>query len=156
MKKNMFFITALVMSQAYANECASNEILIASCTLSGKVERIAAFCANLKDDTVKYRFTKGGETELVVGFNHQNKLRRWVDLGTYTTYLGFSRSDYSYILSVPEEKPGVVAQLDVKKNNKIIISKQCDFNSFGEERLKMNSIEDIPDNLVRDSGFKFP
>lgn len=62
-----------------------------------------------------YIFKKGSSTELDVDFNSQNKLKRWVALGTYTTYLGFSRGEYSYVISVPEERPGVVAQFDVKK-----------------------------------------
>lgn len=42
-------------------------------------------------------------------------LKKWVDLATYTTYLGFNRGEYSYVLRVPAEKPGAVAFLDVKK-----------------------------------------
>lgn len=156
MKVYIFVFMMFSISYANANECANNETLIASCLLSGKVSRIATFCAKPKDETIKYTFKKGVKKELVVGFDSKNKLKRWVDLGTYTTYLGFSRGEYSYILSIPEEKPGVVAQLDVKKNNKLISSKQCDSNSFGDEGIKMNSIEDVSDDLVRDDGFKFP
>lgn len=140
----------------HASECGLSETLIASCELSGKVKRVATFCANTRDDTIRYAFKKGGSLELVVNFNKRHKLKRWVDLGTYTTYLGFSQGGYSYVLSVPEEKPGVVAQLDVRKNHQIISAKQCNENSFGEEGIKMNSIEDVSDSLVRDNGFKFP
>jgi len=156
MKKLIFLLAVLMMSHAYADECASNETLIASCTLSGKVKRMATFCADPQSDTIKYTFKKGSVSELIVDFNSQNKLKRWLDLGTYTTYLGFNRGEYSYVLSVPEERPGVVAQLDVKRNDKIISSKQCDSNSFGEEDIKMNSIEDVKDSSVRDNGFLFP
>lgn len=156
MKKVIFILAALMMSHAYADECASNEILIASCTLSGKLKRMAIFCADPQSDTIKYTFKKGNASELIVDFNYQKKLKRWVDLGTYTTYLGFNRGEYSYVLSVPEERPGVVAQLDVKRKNKIISSKQCDSNSFGEANIKMNSIEDVKDGAVRDNGFLFP
>ncbi len=156
MKKSIFLLAALMTLHVYADECANNEILIASCTLSGKVTRVAKFCADPQSDTIKYTFKKGGASELTVDFNSHNKLKRWVDLGTYTTYLGFSRGEYSYVLSVPEERLGAVAQLDVKKNNKIISSKQCDSNSFGEEGVKINSIEDVQDSSVRGNGFKFP
>lgn len=49
----------------------------------------------------------------------KNKLKRWLDLGTYTTYFGFNKGGYSYVLGVPEEKPGAVAFLDVKKMEKL-------------------------------------
>ncbi|GAA0480545.1 MULTISPECIES: hypothetical protein [Tatumella] len=156
MKKYIFVFMMFSISYANASECAKNETLIASCSLSGKLSRIATFCAKPKNGMIKYTYKNGMETELVVDFDFENRLKRWVDLATYTTYLGFSRGEYSYILSIPEEKPGVVAQLDVKKNNKIISSKQCDSNSFGDEGIKMNSIEDVSDDVVRDGGFKFP
>ncbi|WP_185157462.1 hypothetical protein [Klebsiella pneumoniae] len=44
-----------------------------------------------------------GAVELEVNFDVKNKLKRWLDLSTYTTYFGFNKGAYSYILGVPEE-----------------------------------------------------
>ncbi|KAB8309363.1 hypothetical protein EH228_13200 [Erwinia endophytica] len=156
MKFFLFILATAVSFHSYANECKPGETLIASCNLSGKVIRIAAFCANEKNDTIRYTFSKGNTSELNVNFDTKNKLKRWIDLGTYTTYLGFNHGRYSYVLRIPEEKPGAVALLDVKENGNIISTKRCDSNSFGEKNIKMNSIEDIADSSVRNSGFKFP
>ncbi|VEA64678.1 Uncharacterised protein [Serratia plymuthica] len=155
--KNLFFILAITASfHSYANECKPGETLIASCNFSGKAIRAAVFCANEKNDTIRYTFSKGSTSELNVNFDTQNKLKRWVDLGTYTTYLGFNRGEYSYVLRVPEEKPGAVALLDVKKNGDTISTKRCESNSFGEKNIKMNSIDDVADSSVRNNEFKFP
>ncbi|WP_312226628.1 hypothetical protein [Pseudescherichia sp.] len=156
MKKFLFLAMISASFYSYANECKHGETLIASCEISGKESHIATFCANEKNDTIRYDFIKGTTSELTISFDIKNKLKRWVDLGTYTTYLGFSRGNYSYILKVPEEKPGAVALLDVKKNDSVISSKRCDSNSFGEENIKMNSIEDVSDSSVRNNGFSFP
>lgn len=154
MKKILLTLLLSVAHYSYASECQPNETLIASCSLSGKISRLAAFCAN--ENTIRYSFSKGNTSELTVVFDSKNKLKRWVDSATYTTYLGFNRGVYSYVLRIPEEKPGVVALLDVKKNGDIISTKRCSSNSFGEEDIKMNSIEDVDDSVVRNNGFKFP
>ncbi|WP_336215300.1 hypothetical protein [Enterobacter sp. P82] len=156
MKKILLTLVLSVAHYSYASECQPNETLIASCNLSGKISRLAAFCANKDEDTIRYSFSKGNTSELTVTFNSKNKLKRWVDSATYTTYLGFNRGVYSYVLRIPEEKPGVVALLDVKKNGGIISTKRCSSNSFGEEDIKINSIEDVDDSVVRNNGFKFP
>lgn len=82
-------------------------------------KKVAMFCAN--NNVVRYLFRdiNNGNAELEVKFNAQNKLKRWLDLGTYTTYFGFNNGAYSYVLGVPEEKPGVVAFLDVKKMERL-------------------------------------
>ncbi|WP_086873453.1 hypothetical protein [Kosakonia pseudosacchari] len=156
MKIISFVLIAFVANYSYASECQSGEILIASCDIPGKINSVAAFCAKKEDDTIRYTFSKGNVSELTVDFDSQNKLKRWIDLGTYTTYLGFNRGVYSYVLRVPEEKPGVVAYLDVKKNGGVISSRRCDSNSFGEKNIKMNSIEDVDDAFVRNNRFNFP
>lgn len=156
MNKLILAFAIMSASYAYADECSINETLVASCALSGEIPHTAAFCINTKSDTVIYTFKKGSVPELTVEFNQKRKLKRWLDLGTYTTYLGFDKGAYSYVLRVPEEKPGAVAFLDVKKNGKIISTKRCDSNSFGENDIKSNSIEDLLDDTVRNNGFKFP
>jgi hypothetical protein len=156
MRKIILAVLLISTFHAHSSECNTNETLIASCSLSGKVQRVAAFCANKKDNTLYYTFKNKSVAELVVHFNSGNKLKRWVDLGTYTTYFGFNQGAYSYVLGVPEERPGVSAFLDVKKNGSTVSSKKCDSNSFGEKDIKNNSIEDVLDSSVRDNGFKFP
>lgn len=141
--------------EADARVCNAGETLVASCHLPGKIKRTAAFCAN-DNHEIRYFFKKADNIELEVRFDAKNKLKRWLDSGTYSTYFGFNRGAYSYVLIVPEERCGVVAILDIKKNGEIISSKDCSSNSFGEKDIKSNSIEDVPDSLVRDNHFKFP
>ncbi|MEN5017995.1 hypothetical protein ABEH87_16790 [Erwinia sp. Eh17-17] len=83
-------------------------------------------------------------------------MKRWVDLGTYSTYLGFNKGAYSYVLIVPEERLDAVALLQISKNGEKISTRRCESNSFGEKHIKRRSIEDVPDENVRDHGFKFP
>lgn len=118
---NKLILTFAIMSAsyAYADYCGINEALVASCNLSGGIPHTAAFCINTKSDTVLYTFKKGSVPELTVEFNQKRKLKRWLDLGAYTNYLGFDKGAYSYVLRVPEEKPGAVAFLDVKKMEKL-------------------------------------
>lgn len=156
MKSNVFILLFMFAQYSYANECRNNEVLIASCNISGEVPKIATFCANEKSETIRYTFSKNGSSDLTVNFDEQHKLKRWVDLGTYTTYFGFVRGAYSYVLLVPEEKPSAVAILEVKKNGDVISSKNCDTNSFGTQDIKMKTIDDVPDSFVRENGFKFP
>ncbi|WP_133522784.1 hypothetical protein [Buttiauxella sp. JUb87] len=85
-----------------------------------------------------------------------NRLKRWLNSGTNTTYLGFNKGAYSYVLLIPEEKQGAVALLDIKKNGEVISSKRCNSNSFGEKGIQSRSIEDIVDDTVRNNEFKFP
>ncbi|EPF6109374.1 hypothetical protein R2970_001854 [Enterobacter cloacae] len=160
MPKVIFFkkTTRAIPKESLGHEgCGVDETLVASCELSGAEKKLAMFCAN-NNNAVRYIFRNinNGNVELEFKFNAKNKLKRWLDLGTYTTYFGFNKGTYSYVLGVPEEKPGVVAFLDVKKNGKTISSKECSSNSFGEKNIRNNSIEDVLDSSVRDNAFKFP
>lgn len=156
MKKTILIVLLMSAFNAYSDECNVGEVLVASCVLPGKTQRVAVFCANKKNNTVYYFFRKGAVKNLTVNFNVSSKLKRWLDQGTYTTYFGFKRGGYSYVLGVPEESPGALAFLDVKKDGVTITSKECNENSFGEKDIKSNAIEDVPDSSVRDNGFKFP
>lgn len=156
MRKLIFLLMSLQTYNVYAGICKVDETLIASCILTDKNQQVAAFCADNHSDDIRYTFKKNGNTELEVNFNSNNKIKRWLDLGTYTTYLGFNKGSYSYVIGVPEERPKAVAFLDVKKNGKTISSKECNANSFGEKDIKKTSIEDLPDDSVRNSGFRFP
>lgn len=156
MKKIIFITIMMFTFNVYSTECNTNDVLIASCNLSGKTKRVAIFCADEKTDTVYYTFKKGNTPELTVNFSEKRKLKRWVDQGTYTTYFGFTRGEYSYVMGVPEERPGATAFLDIKKGGETISSKECDSNSFGEKDVKNSSIEDVLDSSVRNNSFKFP
>ncbi len=138
-----------------ASECNFNETLLASCDFS-KGGRIAVFCASTDKSESRYFLRNDGFIELEVKFNDENKLKRWLDLGTYTTYFGFNKGIYSYVLGVPEERPDVVALFYIKRNGRLISTKKCEFNSFGEKNFKNNSIDDVLDTVVRNNGFKFP
>ncbi|MDN0110114.1 hypothetical protein [Yersinia mollaretii] len=156
MKRLLFTFLLVPAYQTYAAECSSDETMIASCTLSGKMQRVAAFCTNEKTDTLYYVFRNGEDIELKVDFSESRKLKRWVDKWTYTTYFGFSQGKYDYVLGVPEEKPNAVAFLNIKKDGESVSIKNCNFNSFGEKDIKNNSIDDVSDSSVRNNGFKFP
>lgn len=156
MKRFLFTLLAACVFPAYATECRTGETLIASCSLPGTTARVADFCINKKTNSIYYAFSKGGRVELKVDFNENEKLKRWVDKWTYTTYFGFSQGKYDYILGVPEEKPGAVAFLKIKKDGESLSTKSCNANSFGEKNVVSNKIEDVPDANVRDNGFKFP
>jgi hypothetical protein len=142
--------------KAVSTECKDTDVLIASCHFSGVSQRVATFCLNKKNSVIECTFQKNNKKELNVSFSLENKLKRWVDLGTNTTYFGFNKGGYSYILIIPEEKPNVVALLDIKQNGIDISTNRCDSNSFGERNIKSNSIEDVPDEIVRSNNFKFP
>lgn len=156
--KVIFFKRAMqnITKKSY-EECDNDETLIALCELSGAEKKVAIFFAN-NENKSRYLLKKvdTGAVELEVNFDVKNKLKRWLDLSTYTTYFGFNKGAYSYILGVPEEKPGAVAFLDIKKNGKTISAKECSSNSFGEKNIKIDSIEDVLDSSIRDNDFKFP
>lgn len=150
------FITILISFNVLAAPCEQGDVEIASCMLKGKVTRQISFCEDSETKNINYTFKRNGKVELNVLFNNKNKLQRWVDKATYTTYIGFSKGAYDYVLGVPQEGPGVVAFFDIKKNGENIQSSDCVENSFGDESIKSDNIIDVPDGVVRDSGFKFP
>ena len=156
MKKILISIIFLFSISARAMECKTNEILIASCNLSGKTSSYAAICAHKDSHEIYYVFQKKSTPELVVNFSKNKKLSRWVDLGTYTTYFGFKQGSYSYIIGIPEERPGAVAFMDIKKDGVKISSIDCNSNSFGDKNIKSISIKDISDDFVRSNRFEFP
>lgn len=156
MKKVVLICAFLSVPYSFADECNAGDILVASCNLPGEIQRHASFCAEKDSDVIKYLFRRDNKLELEVDFNSRNKLKRWVDLGTYSTYLGFKKGQYSYVLIVPEERPNAVAILKISKGGEAISTKRCDSNSFGEVEIKSNSIEDVLDATVRNDGFEFP
>lgn len=121
---------------SYGSECDFNETLLASCAFPGG-RRVAVFCANNFKNESRYFLKNVDIVELEVKFNDKNKLKRWLDLGTYTTYIGFNKGYYSYLIGIPEEKPDAVAFFDIKKNGRVISTKKCSANSFGEKKLRI-------------------
>lgn len=153
--RRFFVLGVLLIPNSYASPCVGDEVPMAYCLLPGDVKRRASICTD-KLGNLYYRFTRNGKTELKVNFNRNHKLRRWVDKATYTTYFGFSKGEYSYVIGVPEEKPNARAFLEVTKKSKIIFTQNCVENFFGEKHIKNNFIEDVPDDYVRKNNFAFP
>lgn len=151
----IFYFFIMFFYNCHAAGCNVEEKLVASCDLPGEIKRTAAFCAD-KNNKIKYYFKESHAIKFKIEFNSERKLKRWLDLGTYTTYFGFNNASYTYVLGVPEEKPGALAFLEIKKNGKTISSKECSSNSFGEKNIESDSIEDVPDSVVRGDFFKFP
>ena len=152
--KMLLFMMLFLISRVDASECANGEIVIASCTLQDRGE--AVFCLNKPSGDLYYSFKKNNDLELKVTFTKVNKLKRWVDLGTYTTYFGFINEGFGYSLGVPEEKPNARAFLNIKQNGKLISLRDCESNSFGEKEIKSDKIEEVNDLDVRNNGFRFP
>ncbi|WNN47261.1 hypothetical protein RIN58_12640 [Siccibacter colletis] len=155
MKLILFLLLIMIIPVSYAESCNIGETLVASCNLPGKVKRSASFCAS-DNHEIRYYFKRNNSLELQVDFHNKRKLKRWIDLGTYTVYLGFNNGIYSYVIGIPEEKPGAVAFMEVKKNGKAISSYNCLSNSFGKKEIEDESIENVEDSSVRDNGFIFP
>ncbi len=156
MKIILFTLFLMYSLHSNADECGLDEIMIASCALKGNTHRTASFCVNEKKGYLYYSFKRNKKEELRVNFSQDRKLKRWVDQWTDTTYFGFSRGEYDYVLGVPEEKLDAVAFLDVKKNGDSLVLNSCISNSFGSKDVKSSSIEDVSDSSVRDNNLKFP
>lgn len=155
MKLIFFLLSVMIVPVSYAVPCNNSETLVASCDLPGKIKRSASFCTS-DNQEIRYYFKKNNSIELQIDFHQKRKLKRWVDLATYTVYLGFNNGIYSYVMGIPEEKPGAVAFMEVKKNGRILSSYNCLSNSFGKKDIDNESIEDIEDSSIRDNGFIFP
>lgn len=129
---------------------------MASCDLPEKIKPSAVICINNSEGVSRYYFKRKNKVEFEVEFDSQKRLKRWVDLGTYSTYFGFNMGGYSCVIIAPEEKPKAVALLEVKRHGKTISTQRCEANSFGDKNIKSQSVEDLLDSNVRDNGFKFP
>ncbi|MCK1792054.1 hypothetical protein [Pseudomonas violetae] len=136
--------------------CTTDEVMIASCHLNEKKNRILSFCSSADKKVVSYRFGLISKVELDAVFSSEAPLSRWVDTATYTVYLGFRRAKYSYVFGVPQETLGAKAFLDVAKDNKDLMSAECTDNSFGEKDLGSEAIHEVEDEFVRSNGFIFP
>ncbi|MEN5017994.1 hypothetical protein ABEH87_16785 [Erwinia sp. Eh17-17] len=45
MKKIVLICAVMLVPHSFADECNADEIMVASCNLPGKVQRLAVFCA---------------------------------------------------------------------------------------------------------------
>jgi len=136
--------------------CAHNEIMVASCNLDENKNRTLSFCSDATQKIMFYRFGTASDIELEVVFSDKNPVSRWVDIATYTTFLGFRIDKYTYTLGVPEERFGAKAFLEITKNNETIMTRNCLENSFGEKKLTNTSIFEVDDSKVRNNKFIFP
>lgn len=152
----VFFGMHMISYGAEISLCTSDEVMIASCNLNEKKNRVLSFCASPDKKIVNYRFGFSSKIELDAVFSSEAPLSRWVDVATYTVYLGFRRGKYSYVFGVPQETLGAKAFLDVARDNKDVISAECTDNSFGEKNLSSKAIQDVEDESVRNNGFLFP
>lgn len=154
------FLTSLGVSldsySAGFSLCAPDELIIASCQLEEAKSRTVSFCASADRAMVSYRFGLSTNVEINSVFFSDRTLSRWVDLATYTVYLGFRRGEYSYVFGVPQERSGAKSFLDVFKDNKAVMSAKCTDNSFGEKDVRSSAIKEVADEFVRGYGFVFP
>jgi hypothetical protein len=156
------FIVPFFLSQiSFAGEadphlCRDREIKIAGCQLAETKARLLSFCATSDRKTIFYRFGSRSNLEMEQIFTSENPLHRWVDKATYTTYLGFRVSAYSYVFGVPQETIGARAFIGVEKNQEEIMSRLCTQNSFGEKQLRSKVIREADDENIRNNNFIFP
>lgn len=149
------FVTITFSQLSYAKYCRQDETLVAECHISGGAKSVAYICADNNGKSGRYIFVRNNKAELSVNFNEGNKLQRWLDKGTYTTYLGFSKGEYIYILGIPSQNFRATAFLDIKKDKRYIAHKQCDANSFTDKEKKGAFISDLPEGEFFESIF-FP
>ena len=157
MKNIAWFIFLMTACSVVIAECPPGEKLIAECVLPGAIEKQAMICYR-KEKPVKlsYYFNNNEKTELEVNFGEKRKLSRWVDEATYTRYLWFTKDSYQYVIGVPQETPDAVAFLWVIRNNdKVIMSKNCLENSFGDKDERHPYIKDVSSTEGESSGFPF-
>lgn len=133
--------------------CLQSETVIASCRIGGKE---ISFCSAQSGGYVAYRYGVKSNIELRVKFDKKYPLSRWVDLATYTTYLGFRRGRYTYSFGMPQETLGARAFLDISRDDLLVASLSCAENSFGEKGLVSDAVVEVRDDLVRSNGFVFP
>lgn len=157
----LFYIPLFLflITNVYASEetlCNANEIMIASCQIDEQKFRKLSICSAQDKETIVYRFGKKKKIEMSVIFSRKNRLNRWSDIGTYTTYFGFRKGDYGYSFGVPQQTYGAKAFLDITWRDKLIQSHNCMSNSFGETNLLNDAVFEVPDDSIRNNKFLFP
>jgi hypothetical protein len=149
--------TSLASTQSSdENICKSYESEIASCSLKGKSKKIASICVSKKTKQVAYYFGTKQKIELEVKFSSDHVLYRWVDPGSYVTFLGFNQDGYSYVIGVPQETYSARAMLIVKDSKRLIDFNHyslCLRNSFGQKEWVGEGVQDV---YGREGDFLFP
>ncbi|TPG55417.1 hypothetical protein [Ewingella americana] len=138
--------------------CEQDDTEIISCSLVGEASRNVSFCLNKKNQEINYYFKRAGKIELNVLFNIERKLKRLTDENMGVTYLGFSKGQFGYILSIINgaESEEYSMSFDIKKDNKIIQTTECSSNSYRSDNIVSKYIENIPYNSVKGNEFIFP
>lgn len=152
----VFSGASVTLRGAEVSFCKSGEVMVASCNLNEKRNRMISFCADVTKQVISYRFGLSSGVEIDSVFVSEKPLSRWVDAATYTVYLGFRRGGYSYVFGVPQETLGAKAFLKVARDNKNIMNSECTDNSFGEKGFGSEAIQEVSDELVREHCFTFP
>lgn len=144
-----FFLSAGAMA------AEQNVTKIITCSLPGEGGKEVSFFIDNITKEINYYFKRDGKTELSVVFNEGNKLRRIKDSKMGVTYYGFKRGKYSYIIDVIDgsEKNEYTMSFDIKKDEKIIQSRDCLPNSFRSDSIISDYIIDIP--YVNEKSFIF-
>ena len=157
----IIFVMGLILSTIVrADEptlCEKQEVSVVSCGIKGKQQKIVSICAVIDSKTpdknfIEYRFGTKKNIQLSYKVTRQTtdqKLYRWVDKVTYTTYFGFNKGEFSYSVGVPEERFGALTFVSVKKNGNDISNLECKTNSFGEKKLNSSLIVDVSDDFLR-------
>ena len=152
-------LSSFLSTYAYSSEetlCKADEIMIASCQIDEKKSRNLSICSDSDKEKIIYRFGRKNNIEMSVIFSRENRLSRWLDIGTYTTYFGFRKGDYGYSFGVPQQTYGAKAFLDITWKDRLIQNHDCVGNSFGETNLLSAAVLDVPDGSIRDNNFLFP
>lgn len=138
--------------------CEQNDTEVISCSLPGVVARNISFCLNSNTQKINYYFKKEGRVELNVLFDSKRKLKRLTDKNMGVTYFGFSRGEYSYILSIINgmEAEEYSMSFDIKKEGKIIQSNDCLSNSYRNSNIVSKYIDSTPYSSVKSGDFIFP
>ena len=150
------FFEGVSANESKDDLCEPDEIMVASCRLDEKKNRILSFCASADSKTIFYRFGTGSTVELMKNFSSENPVFRWIDAATYTTYFGFRSSEYAYVFGVPQETLGAKAFLEVTSLNRSVMSRTCTDNSFGRKSIVSEAVREIEDSVVRGADFLFP
>ncbi|MBH3346332.1 hypothetical protein I5O09_21640 [Pseudomonas parafulva] len=136
--------------------CSLGRDVIFTCLLDDGKGGVVSLCKGSAPLTVDYLqgTDKGIESKTV--FRRDEPIFRWVDAATYTTYFGFKRAGSSYVFGDPQETFGAKAFLELSKSGGQVETVRCHDKSFGDKEFDSPAISDVPDEVVRGSGFEFP
>jgi hypothetical protein len=130
--------------------CSSYEVNIASCEVDNKSKKAFSICAESSDygksfDSIHYRYGTTTKVSLEYTANTVNKnlFYRGIDMGTYTTFIGFKNIEHFYTIGIPPERHNARAFLTIYRDKKVISNLQCQTNSFGMKNLQSQLFIDV-------------